>query len=361
MKKSTASLFIGTFVFLASFGAFFFHIYTTFVKTPASLDGKPLVYEVTSGQSFTQVAEDLQKIGVVKSSKFFNIYARVTGQRSELKTGDYEFRGDMFPSEVLAVLTSGRSRFRKFTVSEGLNTYEIAGLWEQAGLGSKEEFFKRTRDPELIRTLIGGEGVLSLEGYLFPETYQVTKFTTAAELIRQMVDLFKKEYQNVAQGLEAPRGMSVHEIVTFASLIEKESGVHFERPRIASVFFNRLKKDMKLQTDPTIIYGKAEETGIYELNITKADLAKATTYNTYVIQGLPPGPIANPGRKAIEAVFRPEETNYLFFVSQNDGTHIFSETYAEHAKAVEKFQMDPKAREGKSWRDLRNSADQEQN
>jgi len=146
------------------------------------------------------------------------------------------------------------------------------------------------------------------------------------------------------------------QIVTLASIIEKETGAPEERPLISSVFHNRLKRGMLLQTDPTIIYGKAMLTGKIEINITRADLSKATDYNTYVISGLPPGPIANPGKESLLAAVRPASSKYLYFVSHNDGTHQFSEDYQSHVKAVQKFQLDPKARQGKSWRDLNKRA-----
>jgi UPF0755 protein len=150
------------------------------------------------------------------------------------------------------------------------------------------------------------------------------------------------------------QGWTRHQIVTLASIIEKETGAPEERPLISSVFHNRLLKKMRLQTDPTVIYGKAEKSGKIEINITRADLLTPSRYNTYVIPALPPGPIANPGKEALLAAVNPAASGYLFFVSQNDGTHVFSEDYSAHNRAVQKFQLDRKAREGKSWRDLQN-------
>ena len=170
-----------------------------------------------------------------------------------------------------------------------------------------------------------------------------------------MVNKFKEVYEQV--GVKSSlQGWSRHQIVTLASIVEKETGAPQERPLIAAVFHNRLRIGMMLQTDPTIIYGKAMETGSIEINITRADLTRQTEYNTYTFKGLPPGPIANPGREALLAAVRPATTKYLFFVSHNDGTHEFSEDYKAHQKAVQKYQLDPKAREGKSWRDLNKKA-----
>ena len=166
-----------------------------------------------------------------------------------------------------------------------------------------------------------------------------------------MVKRFLFVYHEAVPQNEVP-GWTRHQIVTLASIIEKETGAPEERPLISSVFHNRLKKGMRLQTDPTVLYGKAERVGSFAINITTEDLRTPNRYNTYTIYGLPPGPIANPGREALSAVLAPAESTYLYFVSQNNGTHIFSSDYEAHNKAVKHFQLDPKAREGKSWRDL---------
>jgi UPF0755 protein len=191
----------------------------------------------------------------------------------------------------------------------------------------------------------------SLEGYLFPETYSLTKYTTVKELVQSMVQNFKETYK----ALGTPdTGLSRQELVTLASVVEKETGAPEERPMIASVFYNRLKKGMPLQSDPTILYGIIDETGKPTDNITKADLTHFNRYNTYTVKKLPFGPISNPGREALVAVFHPANTEFLYFVSRNNGTHIFSKTYEEHLRAVRTFQIDPAARAGKSWRDLKN-------
>ncbi|HEY1078907.1 MAG TPA: endolytic transglycosylase MltG, partial [Bdellovibrio sp.] len=185
----------------------------------------------------------------------------------------------------------------------------------------------------------------------FPETYMLTKFTDTKTLISNMVKRFLYVYNEVAPEAQV-LGWPRHKVVTLASIIEKETGAPEERPLISSVFHNRMQKNMRLQTDPTVIYGKAEQTGKIEINITRADLTTPTRYNTYTITGLPPGPIANPGKEALLAAVKPAASEFLFFVSQNDGTHVFSVDYKGHESAVKRFQLDRKAREGKSWRDL---------
>jgi len=231
--------------------------------------------------------------------------------------------------------------------------FEVAEIFEQAGLAPAREVMKTVTDKEFVKRQLG-EPRDSLEGYLFPDTYSFTKYTDYHSVLAQMVNHFKAVYKDVEA--ENKLGWSRHQIVTLASIIEKETGAPEERPVISAVFHNRMVKGMLLQTDPTIIYGKALQAGRIELNITRADLTRYTPYNTYVIKGLPPGPIANPGREALMASIHPAASDYLYFVSHNDGTHQFSVTYKEHAAAVQKFQLDPKAREGKSWRDLKKRA-----
>ena len=228
----------------------------------------------------------------------------------------------------------------------------MATLLEGRGLFKAEEFLRMCRDRDLIQQLLGVE-VSSLEGYLFPETYNLTKFTPIKEFITAMVQNFKNEYQRLENTPSTAQvKLARHELVTLASVVEKETGAPQERPQIASVFYNRLEKNMRLQSDPTIVYGIWVETGAYKQNITRADITRATRYNTYTVARLPFGPIANPGRESLEAVMRPATTEFLYFVSRNDGTHIFTKTYQDHLKAVADYQLNPAAREGKSWRDL---------
>jgi UPF0755 protein len=336
-------LIVSVAVVLGYLGFQFTHSYST----KESMD---VVFEVKPGTSFGTIASELEKQGLVKNAYFFSVYARLKGERSKVKVGEYMVKTDMVPSEILSILISGKSIERSFTVSEGLNLYEISALYESEGFGTSANFWKLAHDKAFVKTLLGEEHD-GLEGYLFPETYMLTKYTTTKELIASMVRRFLFVYKEAVPQNEAP-GWTRHQIVTLASIIEKETGAAEERPLISSVFHNRLKKGMRLQTDPTVLYGKAEKVGSFAINITTEDLRSPNRYNTYTIFGLPPGPIANPGREALKAVLAPAESTYLFFVSQNNGTHIFSSDYEAHNKAVKRFQLDPKAREGKSWRDL---------
>ncbi|WP_415063537.1 endolytic transglycosylase MltG [Bdellovibrio sp.] len=351
MKKNFLVLTVAVVALVLAIGAGAGYLAYEFLKAPPSQVAQDVVYEVTPGKGFNSIAQELQEKGLVKNALFFSIYARIKGDRSKLKVGEYLLRTNMMPSEVLAVITSGKSIARSFTVSEGLSIYEIADLYEKQGFGTAADFLSVVREPEFIKSLLG-ESQASLEGYLFPETYMLTKYTDTRTLVANMVKRFLYVFNEVLP-LATVQGWKRHQVVTLASIIEKETGAPEERPLISSVFHNRLLKKMRLQTDPTVIYGKAEKTGRIEINITRNDLVTPTPYNTYVISGLPPGPIANPGREALLAALKPEESLYLFFVSQNDGTHVFSEDYQGHKKAVEKFQLDRRAREGKSWRDLK--------
>lgn len=357
MKKVLLILTSGIALCVVSLSLFAFYLYRNFSTVPPTSEKRTVVYEIPQGKTFSQIAMELQDQGLVKNAMFFNWYARLKNQRGKVKVGEYELMTNMTPQQVLSVITSGKSIARPITISEGLNIYEIADLVEAKGLGKKQDFFKIVRDPELIQSLLGPEAktfqIKSLEGYLFPETYLLTKYMGLRELVTQMVKRFLVNWDQVEKKTAYPTmKLSRHERVTLASIIEKETSAPQERRLISSVFHNRLEQGMKLQTDPTILYGLDEEAGHLVMSITKADLSKPSKYNTYTNYGLPPGPISNPGAMALAAAFDPEETDYLFFVSQNNGTHIFSENYKDHAAAVMKFQADPKAREGKSWRDL---------
>ncbi|MFN7729019.1 MAG: endolytic transglycosylase MltG [Bdellovibrio sp.] len=326
-------------------------LWTGFIQNPASNRQVDLVFEVAPGRTFSAVAKDLEEREVIKNAALFSLFARIRGEASKMKAGEYLFRLNMTPNEVLQVLLSGKSVGRNFTVSEGLNIYEVADLVERAGLGTKLEFLKLVRDPGFVQS-VTGQKLESLEGYLYPETYQVTKFTGLRELVQAMVQRFHDVYRPLDSAAQA-MGWTRHQVVTLASIIEKETGAPEERPLISSVFHNRLRKNMMLQTDPTVLYAKARKAGtMIEISITRADLKMEDPYSTYFRKGLPPGPIANPGAEALRAALQPQASEYLFFVSQNDGTHVFTKDYKDHQAAVNRFQRTKKNREGKSWRDL---------
>lgn len=363
VSASSLGLILAVLVLLFA-GTVGYEAYSFLEKSPATLSGAEpveIIYEVQPGKTFSAIAHELAERGLVRDALYLRIYAKALHQENKVKIGEYALNTGMRPIDIMAVLKSGKSIEHAFTVSEGLNIFEIAELYKESNLGSEEDFLKMVRDREFIHELFKTHTDFSeppsLEGYLFPETYMLTKYTDGKTLVSTMVKKFFTTWHEVSAHANADQLKSTqlkpNEIVTLASIVEKETGAPNERPLIASVFYNRMGLKMRLQTDPTILYGKALKMGKYEINITRADIHEPTSYNTYVIAGLPPGPIANAGKEALEATLHPQTSKFLYFVSHNDGTHQFSENLKDHESAVKKFQLDPKAREGKSWRDLK--------
>ena len=309
------------------------------------------VFDIPPGQSFRQTVQNLSDKKLIEDARKFRWYARWKNLDRSMKVGEYEITPNMSPHDILILITSGAQKLRSFTIPEGTHMYDVARIIHHAGLSESEQLLKVFRDQALIQKLIGEERE-SLEGYLYPETYAFSKYVSAEDIARKLVQTFLENF-NAIESKYGLTSLTRHELVTLASIIEKETGAAFERRLISSVFHNRLKKGMRLQTDPTILYGILDETGVMSKNITRKDLQTKTRYNTYKIDGLPPGPIANPGKEAIEAAFNPEQSQMLYFVSKNDGTHVFSTNLVDHNRAVKAYQLNPKAREGKSWRDLK--------
>ncbi len=300
--------------------------------TPASRQGASGIVEVPRGASFRAVADDLVRRGLLKDSRGFSLAAALSGSYRKIRAGEYELSPSMPPVEILNILVEGRTKLYSVTIPEGFNVTEIAEALEKKGLVDKEVFLERVRDKGLLKSL-GVDGT-SFEGYLFPDTYRFSKGMTADEIIAVMVGRFMEVYDREFRAQAEEKGMTTREVVTLASMIEKETGRVEEMPKISAVFHNRLKRGIRLASDPTVIYGIEDFDG----NLTRKHLATFTPYNTYRIYGLPPGPIANPGRAAIQAALNPADENYLYFVSRNDGTHKFSRTLKEHNRAVRKYQ-----------------------
>lgn len=316
---------------LAIFLGFSWGLWSYLNKPPAGESGVRYI-EISSGTHFSQVAQILEREGIIIGVKRFRLLAKLKGIEKEIKAGDYLFHTAMAPSEVLDKLVKGEYRTHRVTIPEGFTMFQIADVLEEKGLIKKEKFFRCASDPAFFQSLsIKGN---SLEGFLFPDTYQLRKGMEEKDILRKMVarfrEVFKEEYVRRARELN----MSQEEVITLASIVEKETSDASERHLIAAVFRNRLKRGMMLQSDPTVIYGLKDFNG----NLTKEDLETKTPYNTYLIKGLPPQPIANPGEESIKAVLYPSSKNYLYFVSKNDGTHHFSATLKEHNLAVDKYQ-----------------------
>lgn len=346
MKRMVVMSILIVFCFTTGFVWF---VWNNFVNSPMSSTSEEVVFEVKPGQSFVTVVRELQAQEMIRNGQLFSLFAKIKGQASRIKVGEYALNRNMRPNDVLNVITSGKSIPHPFTVPEGFNMFEISEMYQEKGFGTQKEIMDLVRDPEFIQELTG-EKYESLEGFLFPETYNLTKYTTAKELVTSMVRKFQSVWKEI-EPIAKQKGWSKLQTVTLGSIVEKETGVPEERPIISSVFHNRMQKNMRLQTDPTVLYGKALGLGKMIISITRADLTTPTRYNTYTIPGLPPGPIANPGKEAMLAALQPASSEFLYFVSRNNGTHIFSRDYKGHVDAVRKFQMDPRAREGKSWRD----------
>jgi UPF0755 protein len=313
--------------------------------------------EIPSGASFPQVLELLVEHGVVAEDDagYFKLYVLHEGAARKTTAGHHQFRGDMTPAEILVELArKQKTQELTATVPEGKNILEVAAILSEAGLGEASALEAAMRDPELLAELeIPG---LTVEGYLFPDTYKFRADATPQQVITRMVqrhrDVFadlRRRYRTEVKELERQLDWTDHQIVILASIVEKETAARHERPIIAGVFLNRLRfpsfSPKLLQTDPTIVYGctvpaeKSTACQEFEGRIRKIHLRdQDNPYSTYAHEGLPPGPIANPGRDALEAVLAPKTSRFLYFVSRNDGTHQFSKSVAEHEKWVDLYQ-----------------------
>ncbi len=295
------------------------------------------IVTIEPGKGTRDIVARLVDEGVVRDGTALLVWLTVTGQGRQLKAGDYQFDSPISAYEAVEKIRKGEVATRRVTIPEGKNRYQVAELLaERTGLGSKEEFLHLTTSPELIRDL--DPDAATLEGYLFPDTYEYTPSARPADLVREMVDRFRQVYKPEWKEQAAARSLTLHEAITLASIVEGEAKLDEERPMIASVYYNRLAKGMKLESDPTFIYA-AIRANDYEGDVNNPKhRRRLDPYNTYQFAGLPPGPILNPGRKSIEAVLNPAETNYMFFVvNGTDGHHKFSRTPEEHEAAVQEY------------------------
>jgi len=319
-----------------------------FAESP--VNSTKVTFDLPRGMNPSEISAGLEKVGAVKSGRALYWLGKLTGGWIGIKAAEYEIPANVSPTQIFKILKSGIGVQHPLLVKEGDNIYQVAESMEQAGLGTAREDLAIFTSQKFITSLgLSGDGIHSLEGYLFPNTYFYDKKEKPESMIRKMVQSFLHSWTPELAARAQEFGMSRKQVVTLASMIEKETGASEEREIISSVFHNRLNKKMRLQSDPTTIYGIWDH---YEGKIHKSDLLAPTDYNTYTVAALPIGPISNPHPESIHAALYPATTDYLYFVSRNNGTHVFSHTYSEHSEWVRKLQLDPAAREGKSWRDL---------
>lgn len=316
---------------IAGIGLLLIGIFLMLANQPAG-DGKlQKIITIPPGASAKKVAAQLAEAGLLRSPTLFVLRAKLTGKSAAIKAGPYQFTDDMHPSAILTKLVNGEIDVWRFAVPEGYSIFQLAELLATRKIVAKDAFLTACRNPDLLKEFkIPGETV---EGYLYPSTYDITPGSSATTIVRLMLRQFDREYQQRFSAISSSRKFSRHDLLTLASMVEKEAIAPQERPQIAAVFLNRLSKRMRLQSDPTAVYGQRAFGGA----VSAQDVRQATPYNTYKIAGLPPGPIGNPSAEAIAAVLAPAAVPHLYFVAKQDGTHYFSTTLVEHNQAVTRY------------------------
>ena len=304
-----------------------------YAEQPAGLESDEVVVDIPVGQPFKKTTQILFKSNIINRPFKFNLVARLKGFDKRLKAGEYVLCACMSPLQILEKLAKGEVKLYKITIPEGFNIYQIAELIAGNGFDNKSAFIEAASNADLARKY-GIEGE-TFEGYLFPETYYFPKNSTPESIIASMVKQFWLVFGAAWQERSKQLGFSAHQIVTLASIIEKETSNPAERPLISSVFHNRLRMKMRLESDPTVIYGLKDFDG----NLKRKHLETATPYNTYKTAGLPAGPIANPGKASLEAALYPADTKFIYFVSKKNKTHHFSTNLEDHNLAVRKYQL----------------------
>jgi UPF0755 protein len=299
--------------------------------------GEEAFVEIPSGAGRKTIEQRLVEGGVVRDEWTFRAAVWLSGRARDLKAGEYRFDRPLSAADVVDKLARGDVYRRMVTFREGLTIAEMAAVFADARLGPAADFENAARDSSLIHDL--DPAARDLEGYLFPDTYALGRTTPAAELVREMIALFSKAATADWREALGQQGLSVREAVTLASLVEKETAVPEERPLVAAVYLNRKKIGMPMQADPTVIYA-LQKSGKYDGNLRRDDLQFDSPYNTYRYPGLPPGPIAAPGKSALAAVAHPAPVDYLYFVSRNDGSHAFAKTLEEHNRNVQRWQVE---------------------
>ncbi len=295
--------------------------------------------EIRRGSNSRAIMKMLQREGVLRDDFVPLVYLKTLQRGASLKAGVYEFSNASSPLGVLDKLIRADVILKSITIREGLDRFAVGEMMVAEGFGKKEEWKKKTADPEIIRDI--DPAATSVEGYLFPDTYKITPGTSVDGIIKLMTANFRKHFGSELAFIT--NGLDLHDTVTLASIVETEAQLEKERPVVASVYLNRHRLKMPLQADPTVIYAMKLR-GIWNGNITREDLRSDSEYNTYRRRGFPPGPIANPGLASLRAAASPASTDYLYFVSRNDGSHVFARSLAEHNRNVNEFQRNGAAR-----------------
>lgn len=302
------------------------HTYV-FIST-ASIPLNPVILEIKPGTSAWEISRVLKDRGIITDSFMFMAASLATGKASHLQAGTYVFEGRHYPMDIIHILFKGRTLRYRITIPEGSNIFAVGEIIAATGLLTKEEFIQsamRKGSPEFF-----GLDAPSMEGFLYPDTYYLSPNMTALEIMARMVERFNQVFTLDMQKQADALGLSKTGVITLASIIEKEAVINEEKPVISSVFHNRLKKKMLLQSDPTAIYGIDN----FHRRISRKDLKRDTPYNTYKYPGLPPGPICNPDKYSMDAALKPAKTSFLYFVSKGNGLHHFSTSLKEHNKAI---------------------------
>jgi UPF0755 protein len=309
----------------------------TDVRAPyKGYEGAEQFIEIPPGSGVPEITRRLQDAKVIRDARTFRAALWWSGKGRSLKAGEYRFDAPLSALDVIDRIERGDVYTRRLTFPEGLTIREMADLYESKAFGTAKAFIAAATDAAAIRDL--DPDANDLEGYLFPETYAIPRGMPAAQVIAAMVARFRAVYDDALQRRAKDGGLTTRELVTLASLVETETGKAEERPLVAAVYRNRMKIGMAMQADPTVVYA-LEKAGRYDGNIRRADLAFDSPYNTYRYPGLPPGPIAAPGRASLEAAAAPADVKHLYFVSRNDGSHVFADTLAQHNANVYEHQI----------------------
>jgi UPF0755 protein len=321
----------------AGAGIVAYRAYTMAREPFRGYDEEEVFLTVEKGATGIRIAESLEQRGIIRDRRLFVLALRFRADGKSVQAGEYRFAEPFSTFEVLEKLVSGDTFTFGVTIPEGLTLFETAELLAARGLAEESAIRAAFEEASLVVDL--DPEARNLEGYLYPTTYRFPRSVAPEELARTLAGQFKRIFDEEQRAQAAKLGLTPRQVVTLASVIEKDTGLAEERPLIASVFSNRLRIGMPLQSDPTIIYA-LELAGRFDGNLRRTDLELDSPYNTYRYPGLPPGPIASPGEASIRAVLEPAETSFLYFVSRNDGSHHFSSTYSEHLGAVRKYQVE---------------------